>query len=81
MTRRKAEHQTRNSAEEHADSDEYRDHEFGTGRPRFPNHQGKDQGEYPVKEQPAPRASRLNLQCQDNLQHPFEEQVGRNGAA
>jgi len=52
-TRGKRNHQARNSAEEHADSNECPEYPFRTGRPGSPNQDGKNQGDNAIYKEPA----------------------------
>lgn len=65
---REREHEAREAAEEHTDTDEGADGPYGTGRPGSPDQEGEDEGDDAVEQRPAPTRRRTELEGEDELE-------------
>lgn len=69
------EHQSGEATEEHADADEGSDGPDGAIRPRAPDHEGQDEGDDAVDDQPGGAFARANLEGMDELDDACDEEV------
>src|SRR5260370_34406053 len=67
------EHEARDAAEDHADADECADDPDGAGRPGAPDHDGEDQGDDAVDDEPASAVAGTELEVLDELDDGLEE--------
>ncbi len=68
-------HEAGDSAEEHADANECSDYPYGAGRPRAPDHDGQDESDGGVNEQPAGSVAGTDLEELEDLEHAFKEEI------
>src|SRR6267154_3177417 len=78
-TRGERNHQARNSAEEHADSNECPEYPFRTGRPGSPNQDGKNQGDNAIYKEPSRSGQRPQTNCEDEFEYGLREQIDCKG--
>ncbi len=69
------EHEAREAAEDHADANKRADDPDGAGRPRTPDHDGQNEGDDAVDQQPVRAVAGTNLERLDDLDHPFKEEI------
>jgi hypothetical protein len=69
------EHESGEAAEDHADADERADDPDGAGRPGAPDHNGQDEGDDSVDDEPTGAMARTELEVLDELDDGLEEEV------
>jgi hypothetical protein len=69
------EHEAREAAEDHADADERTDDPDRAGRPRAPDHDGQNEGDDAVDQQPVRAVARPQLERLNDLNDSFKEEI------
>ena len=69
------EHEAGEAAEDHADADEGADDPDGAGGPGAPDHDGEDEGDDAVDEEPACAVAGTELEVLDELDDGLEEEI------
>ena len=69
------EHEAGEAAEDHAEADEGSDDPDAAGREGTPDHDGQDEGDDGVEEEPAGAVAGLHLEEEDDFDDAFEEEI------